>query len=181
MNESTINTRYAKALFKLAKEKKLVDKILGDMKLVFEAFSEIHELKAVIEDPVIKTSKKAAIVQSIFKSKLDTISMSFLNLLLRNKREFYIKGVCQYFIDLVKKDKGIKSVKLTTAYSLDKKSKDGLESLIKSQLNSKIELTEEIDEEIIGGFIIRIDDNQYDSSVRSALNKMQKNLIEIEK
>ena len=106
------------------------------------------------------------------------ISLLFLNLIVNNKREFYIIGISRYFLNLVKKEKGIKTVVLTTAHELGKKQKDNIASLIRQELKSEIELTELVNEDLVGGFIIRVDDNQLDSSVRSELKKIRNNLIE---
>lgn len=178
MNDSTINTRYAKALFKLAKEKSIISQVLEDMRTVFEIFDTIPELSVIMENPVIKTSKKSSVLQSVFQKRVNNTSLLFLNLIVNNKREFYIKGIARYFLSLVKKDKGIKTVVLTTALQINKKQKDNIISLIKKELESEIELTEVINEDLIGGFILRIDDNQYDSSVRSELKKIKKNFLE---
>ena len=178
MNQSTINTRYAKALFKLAKEKNVISRTLDDMKVVFETFDKITELSAVIEDPVITTAKKTGVIQSVFKSNISDISLSFLVLIINNKRELYIKGIARYFLELVKKDQGIKTVVLTTAHEINKKQKENIIALIKKEIKSEIELTELINEDIIGGFVLRIDDTQYDSSVRSELKKIKKSLLE---
>lgn len=178
MNESTINTRYAKALFKLAKEKNQISKIQEDMKTVFETFDTVAELSAILEDPIITTLKKAGVIQAVFKKNISETSMSFLTLIVTKKRVFHFKGIAHYFLQLVKKDQGIKTIVLTTASKIDKNQKDNIISLVKKELKSEIELTELVNKDIVGGFVLRIDDNQYDSSVRSELRKMKKNLIE---
>ncbi|MFC2086283.1 ATP synthase F1 subunit delta [Bacteroidota bacterium] len=178
MVDSAINTRYAKSLFKLAKEKNILSLTQKDMSLVFETFDEVQELTEVMKDPVLKTSEKIKVINSVFKTKISEIPLLFLNLIVNKKREFYILGIARYFLELVKKEKGIKTVVLSTASELGKKQKDNIASLIIQELNSEIELTEMVDEDLVGGFIIRVDDNQYDSSVRSELNKIEKNLLE---
>lgn len=178
MVDSAINTRYAKALFKLSKEKSILTEALKDMKLVFETFEEVQELSEIMQDPVLKTAEKIKVINSVFKPRIGETSLLFLNLIVNNKREFYIKGITRYFLSLVKKEKGIKTVVLTTAHELEKKQKENITSLIRQELNSEIELTKIVNEKLVGGFIIKVDDNQYDSSVRSELKKIKKNFLE---
>lgn len=178
MVDSAINTRYAKSLFKLAKEKDILSQALEDMKVVFETFDKVQELPEIMQDPVLKTSEKNKAINAVFKFKISETSLLFLNLIVNNKREFYIKGIARYFLNLVKKEKGIKTVVLTTAHELGKKQKDNIASMIKQELNSEIELTEMVNKYLVGGFIIRVDDNQLDSSVRSELKKIKQIFLE---
>ncbi|NOZ47522.1 MAG: ATP synthase F1 subunit delta [Chlorobi bacterium] len=178
MNHSSINTRYAKAFFKLIIEKNSLDQALNDMSDVYSVFNEVESLSAILEDPVLGTFKKINVIQSVFKNKISELSLSFLNLIVKNKRSSHIKDIIRNFLNLVKKHQGIKSIVLTTAHTLEEKQKEKIKVLIKNEVNSKIDLTEVVNSNIIGGFILRIEDLQYDASVKAELQKVKKKLLE---
>jgi len=80
-------------------------------------------------------------------------------------------------LDLCRKDKGIVSAKLTTAGLIDMDDKTNLSEMLKKAFNSKIELEEVLDKDIIGGFILRVDDQELDASVSNQLNQIKRALI----
>ena len=87
------------------------------------------------------------------------------------------ESISRNFIDSYKEFKGIKSVILTTAYTIDDDSRKALVDKITNSLNKIVELREIVNEEIIGGFILKIEDQQYDSSVTSKLLHLKRKLI----
>lgn len=177
MNESKISVRYAKALFSLAKEEQFQEQVRTDMQYLYSIFQEVPEFRFLLEDPVIKTPQKRDIINSVFKDNIKKITLNFLDLLLRNKREAYLPSISRVYISLFKKDMGIKSAVLITPLPLEEKIRDTIIVLISKKLNVKIELEERSDKNLIGGFVLRIEDQQIDASVASQLNRIKKELI----
>lgn len=177
MNESKISIRYAKALFQLGKEKNVLGTIVADMKLVGELCSTVKDFWLMVESPVIKTSQKRKAVKMVLADKVDVISLNFLDMVFENHREIFIKDMVRNFLDLCRKDKGIVSAKLTTAGQIDREDKTNLSEMLKKAFNSKIELEEVLDKDIIGGFILRVDDQELDASVSNKLSQIKRALI----
>lgn len=177
MNESKISVRYAKALFQLGKEKNILDPLVADMKLVGELCNTVKDFWLMVESPVIKTSQKRKTVKLVLVDKLDAISLNFIDMVFENRREIFIKDMVRNFLDLCRKDKGILSAKLTTAGLIDEEGKTNLSEMLKKAFNSKIELEEVLDKDIIGGFILRVDDQELDASVSNQLNQIKRALI----
>ncbi|WP_372639621.1 ATP synthase F1 subunit delta [Ancylomarina sp.] len=177
MNESKISVRYAKALFLLGKEKNVLDTLVGDMKLVGELCSTVKDFWLMVESPVVKTSQKRKAVKLVLADKLDAISLNFIDMVFENRREIFIKDMVRNFFDLCRKDKGIVSAKLTTAGLVDGDDKTKLSEMLKKAFNSQIELEEVLDKDIIGGFILRVDDQELDVSVSNQLNQIKRALI----
>lgn len=180
MDNSAIAVRYAKAFFATAKEKSLLDSLKTDIELVFSVCTESADFILLLESPIVKTSKKAQLISSIFKGKVNKLTLSFLMLITENKREIHIPGICRNFLGLTRKDQNIKSALLTTASEIDSKSIKKIEQLLGKELNATIELSTNIKPEIIGGLILRLDDKQYDASVATQLNKIKQKLLESE-
>jgi len=180
MDHSAIAVRYAKAFFATAKEKSLLDSLKIDIELVFSVCTESADFILLLESPIVKTSKKAQLISSIFKGKVNELTLNFLMLITENKREIHIPGICRNFLGLVRKDQNIKSALLTTASEIDSKSIKKIEQLLGKELNATIELSTQIKTEIVGGLILRLDDKQYDASVATQLNKIKQKLLESE-
>jgi F-type H+-transporting ATPase subunit delta len=124
--------------------------------------------------------KQAALISEIFKGEINALTLKFLLLIIQNRREVYIPGICRNFLELTRKDQNIKSAVLVTASEINTKTIDKIRTLLEKELNAKLELSCRVEPEIIGGLILRIDDKQYDSSVSTQLRKIKQNLLESE-
>src|ERR1035437_9895032 len=109
MNESKISVRYAKALFQYALELKKLDIIKKDIELVYGTISLAKEFDVFMLSPITKMSEKRAFIDKVFKSHVSSETISFINLMIKNKREAHIAGAARNFIQLYKKYSGIKS------------------------------------------------------------------------
>jgi len=96
---------------------------------------------------------------------------------LENKRESYIAGITRVFNDFYKTEKGITTATLTITSPLKESVKKTIIEAIKKTFTSNVELIEHVNPEIMGGFVLRIDDLQYDASVTTQLNKLKKELL----
>jgi F-type H+-transporting ATPase subunit delta len=177
MNTSLITVRYARALFQLSEEYKIQDSVRKDMEELSACIANSPEFKFMLESPMIKGSEKSRLVNIIFNDKIQELTLKFIHLLIGNKREHLLSDICRNFISQYKQKLGIKEASLTTAYVLDEKYKKQIYDYITSKFNIKIELDEKVDPAIIGGFILRIEDEQVNASIRSQLNKIKRELI----
>ena len=180
MNESAINVRYAKALFLTAKEKNRIANLKSDIELVLNVCNNSADFILLLESPVIKMSKKSELISSIFKEKVDHLTMNFLELIMTNKREVYIPGICRNFLSLTRKDQNIKLAVLTTTTEVTSDSIQKVTNLLEQELKAKIELSTKIKPEIIGGLVLRLDDKQFDASIATQLKKIKQTLLESE-
>jgi F-type H+-transporting ATPase subunit delta len=177
MNEGLVTTRYAKSLYQAAEEEGKADIIYQNISELDIALSESPEFKILLYSPVIKDSEKENIFILLFKELIDELTLNFLLLLLKNKREQFLPSICRYYRQLHKEMMGIHEGFLTTTVPLDVKNKDGIHQLIRQKFNIDVELTEKIDPSLIGGFVLRIDDQQIDASISSKLKKIKTELI----
>jgi F-type H+-transporting ATPase subunit delta len=176
MNDSKISVRYSRALFESALEKKMLDKVYDDMKFISES-CKIPELKELLLSPIIVPSKKANILHKVFGGSIEKITLSLINLVVKNGRERYLPHIARVFLHETKKHKGITESVLTTAVKVDEKAKKQIIDLVSGIFKTKVELKEIIDKDIIGGFILRVDDNYIDASVKNKLRKIEKELL----
>jgi F-type H+-transporting ATPase subunit delta len=177
MNESQISVRYAKALFQSASEQKLLDEVYRDME-VLTSICKLEEFQYMLVVPTLQPSQKIGMCAKIFEKQLSRISISMINLVIKNKRESYLPGIARYFRDLYRKEMGVRSASLVTAQTIDDKAMEGIRELIKKAYDSEVELTTSVDRDVIGGFVLTIEDMRYDASVASNLRKLKKQLLQ---
>jgi F-type H+-transporting ATPase subunit delta len=175
MNDSKISVRYSKALFQSALEKKVLDKVNQDMIFISEIF-KIPEIKEFLHSPIIVPSKKTAIFHNILGDNVETITLSLIDLVVKNGREIFLPAIARVFIHETMKYKGITETLLTTAVKVDSEVKKRIKDLVSEVFKTTVELKENIDAEIVGGYILRIDDNYIDASIRNKLRKIKKEL-----
>ena len=122
-------------------------------------------------------TQKLEIINNTFKNKFHPVMYSFLALVIKNRREAYLPSMGRVFIDLFKRDSDIMSAILTTSKAIDVKLRNTVKTYITKKLDINIELGEKVNEKLIGGFILRIEDHQIDASVLGHLNKIRKRLL----
>lgn len=176
MNESRISVRYSRALFKSALDSKILDIVDTDMHMVQE-ICRIGEIREILANPVIVPSKKMEILHSLFEKNVHKITMAMIDLVVRNGRETYLPAIARVFIHETLKHKGITESVLTTAVKVEPAVRKQVTDLIEKAFKTKAILSENIDETIIGGFILRVDDSYIDASIRNKLRKIRKNLL----
>lgn len=174
MKETKIAFRYAKALFDLATEEKNIEKVQQDMLLLHQVCNENRDLHLMLLSPIIQADKKQAVLSAIFSSSFSPLSISFMAILTKKRREFYLSDIALQYQELFKAYKGIQTVIVTTATPLDKEQKDKITLLVKTASNATIDLVEKVDASIIGGFILNMDNKQYDASIQSRLHELAK-------
>jgi len=177
MNDSKISVRYAKALFQAAKELRKLKEVSKDMALLNSSL-ELPEFGRILESPVIKSSEKTDLIQKVFAKSIDTLSMDFLLLILKNKRENHIPGMIRNYTRLFKDEQGIKTAELIVPSEVTKAHKEKFKEILAKVYNSKIEFKDKINPDLIGGFILKVEDEQFDASVSTSLSKIEKNLLE---
>lgn len=178
MRIKLLSKRYAQALFDLAVEHNILEKVNADMLLVGKVFVENRELRVIIDNPVIDAYKKINILDKIFKKNVQELTIRFLRLITSKSREKYIPYICGAFDEIYKDYKNILSVDLTTAVEAEKKVVKEVIEKLKKATNMNIDLTEKVNDDIIGGFVINFQDYQYDASIINQLNKLKKSFSE---
>lgn len=174
MRIQLLSKRYAQALFDLAVENKILKKVEEDIRLIDSVLLGSRELRVVLANKVLDGHKKIKILNRLFEGKVQTLTIKFLQLITRKRREEYIEPICKAFIEIYKDYKNIMPVTLTTAYKADKKTVDAIIAKLNKVTEKELEVAEKIDETLIGGFKLDFEDYQYDDSVKVQLKRLGK-------
>ena len=173
MNESRAALRYAKATLNLAVEQKATDAIDRDMRSIVQTISDSNELKEMLASPILEGSSKKEVLLTLFKN-FNEITKEVFSLLVSKKRIDLLYEVASKYIALNEDLKGENVALVTTAVPLTPSLEKKILSQIGKITNNKITLENLIDESIIGGFILRIGDLQYNASISNKLNSLKR-------
>lgn len=170
MSATKLASRYAKSLLDLAKEQGQLDAVHNDMAEFKTAVSN-KDLYILLKSPIINVGKKQQILKAIFEGKVSSITMAFLNLICAKSREEFLPEIATEFVNQYRQLKGISSVKITTASAIDSSAIDAIKAkLIASKVVSEnVEVSTATNPNIIGGFVLEFDNQQYDASVARQL------------
>lgn len=168
--DSRAASRYVKSLLDLAVEQKVLDQVHNDMLLFSKVVDENRAFGLMLRNPVIKHDKKRDVLEAIFKGKVHSLTMAFLDIITRKNREPILPVIAKEFHNSYNEYKGIRKATITTVVPLDAKLRAEFETLVKTYSDKKqVELIEKIDKDMIGGFVLNIADRQIDASIKNKI------------
>lgn len=176
-----VSKTYGDALFELALEKGNVLEMKKETLAVKQIFEENEELLKLLNHPKIMGEEKIKIIEKVFKGKISNDMMGFLTIIVKKGRYNEILNIFTYVEDRMKKYEKIGVAKVTAPMELTKKQKDAVvKRLLEITEYESFEVEYEIDESLIGGLVIRIDDRVVDSSIKTKLSNMANALNQIQ-
>jgi F-type H+-transporting ATPase subunit delta len=176
---SHVAVPYAKALFDLTLEKNLLEETLKDMQLVADLCNKNKEFRMMLKSPVISEGKKKIIFTKVFEKAVSKLAFNFLLIIIRKKRESFVEDIALAFIELYNDHAGILKTTLRTAAPVDDDIRSAVREIMKDQSKGEIRLLEEVDAELIGGFIIRWKDRQYNASILKQIKRLQRGVTRV--
>lgn len=165
--------RYAKAILDVSNANNQAEVVNGDMKQIFDTISENNELKTFLENPTIKGEKKVAALKEIFTTASNDTQKLFA-LLLQNNRIELLATIASQYNTLYDELKGKQIAYITTATPLTPEMESKVMAKVKELSSKEVKIVNEIDPSIIGGFIITINDQQYNASLSNQLTKLKR-------
>ena len=178
MNYNRVAFRYAKALLLSCDNDKKLKTVFNDMMFVKKTFEESQELKIFIDSKVIKDSDKLATLNNIFDN-LDNLSKNMVKLLMKNRRIDFFDDVSNSFTTIYNKHVGNQEVVLKTASAVSSSKMEEIENKVKALTSKNVNLTNVVDQEIVGGFVLRVGDLQYNASFKDQLKKLEQEFLNI--
>ena len=173
MISSKIIKRYAKSLIELSIERDQLMDCYNDLVLVNKVCSENNDFILMLNSPIIGTDKKLAIIKTIFTNKLSKLTLLFIEIITKKKRESLLSSIAKSFIELYKTHNKIISASVITSVPLDESLREKIILFVQKNTNFEVELEEKINKEIIGGSIVNIGDFQLDNSVKAQLKNLK--------
>jgi len=174
MLTSKVAKRYAQGLLNFTKESGSTDAVFTEMGDMVKTIRNSKELQNFFASPVIDSKKKISIALEIFKG-FSPVTQSLVQLIIKQGRESQMQNIAQEFVNKVNEMNGVQRITLTSATQL---TEGNIESVLKStpliNHDNKFDVKTIIDPAILGGYILRVGDQQIDASVKSKLGKLKK-------
>ena len=178
MKETRVARRYAKSLISLAEEREMLDQVKKDVLIIKSVCEENYDFSNLLKSPIVSSDKKNTILNKIFSEKISGLSLTFINLITEKKRESILHSITDNFIDFYNQSKNIKPSIIITPNKITEEMREKILIQIKSILgNSSIEFKEYIDESLLGGFILRIGDLEFNASISNKLKLLKRNFV----
>ncbi len=165
--------RYAKALLSLALDKKKADKVNDDMLSIANGIASSNELSEALKNSVIRAEDKKKVIEKVFP-KTEGLSKDLFDLLIQNNRFGLLEAIANQYTVLYKQHNNEEVAIVTTAVAMTKELEQKVLSKIKDLTDKKVTVENIVDESIIGGFVLRVGDMQFDSSIANKLNNLKR-------
>jgi F-type H+-transporting ATPase subunit delta len=174
MSNNRAAIRYAKAILSLSEEQKSSEATYSDMQLIATTISESEELQLVLDNPIVKSYDKKKTLIAIFGSQINEISTKLIDLLIENKRLASFGSVATQYIALYDELSGKQEAVVTSAIPLTKVLSTQVLAKVKELTGKEAILSNIVNPAILGGFILRVGDIQYDASIANKLSVLKR-------
>lgn len=175
MTGSRAALRYAKATLSLARDKKVATEVNEDLTLIGSTIKKNSELRAVLKSPVVKETVKKNVLTQVF-SGVNGVTSGLFGILLENRRMDLLMQIAAKYNELYDEMQGIRVAQVTTAIPLTPELERKIQAKVKELTGNNARIKNIIDASIIGGFILRVGDLQYNASVAAQLNSVRREL-----
>ena len=176
-----ISKTYGDALFELAVEQDKVDALLEEIEQLKRVLSENEEFGRLMNHPKVIKEEKIQVARNVFEGRMSNELLGFLTIIISKDRYREIDAILDYFIAEVKQYKGIGVATVTTAVPLRLEQRRKIEQrLLATTSYKKMEMKYLLDKSLIGGMVIRIGDRVVDSSIKTKLNELTRQLMKIQ-
>lgn len=177
MTQSRAISRYAEAFFMFAQGESFLEVAYADALLIREVCRGNRDFIVFLKNPVIKGEKKTAVINKVFHGSLSEKTLGFIHLIIENKRESLLSEIILKFTKLYLEHKNIVDAEIVTAVPIQKETIQKLKSFISTISGYEhVELNNEVDEKIIGGFTLKYNDKLLDASVVHELDRIRKEI-----
>lgn len=178
MDTGRISSRYAKAVYDLAHQSSDETRLYDEMKSLADNFVSFPDMKKVLDSPAVSSADKAKLLTTAAGIEVSQPYQSLLKLIVTNKRESYAQSIALMYMEYYRKQKGVVITQLITAQQASDETMAKLRELISREEQKKVDFVSKVDSTLIGGFILRLNDNQLDASIKTQLSRMEQQLIE---
>jgi F-type H+-transporting ATPase subunit delta len=171
---TSIALRYATALFDLADESKALDNVADDLKVVEAIMNESADLRRVISAPGLSRDDQRNVMAAVLeKAEVSDLTRRFVSVVAANRRLFVLPQMIKAYLDELARRRGEIVADVTTSMALSDQQRDTLVDQIKQAIGQKVSVNVTVDEDLLGGMIVKIGSRMIDFSLRTKLSKMQ--------
>ncbi len=177
MNEGMISKRYAKALLQYAVDQKAEDTVFEEMKKLASVFAVEPKMRMAMDNPTLNADDKLALIGAAVGGKMSDTLSRFVELVLKNRREVFMRNIALSYIDLYCESKDMNMGRLVTATPVDSTVTEKMKSLLQKVKPGTLDFETVVDPSIEGGFILYVDTYRLDASVKTQLKRIKQQFV----
>ena len=175
-----IATRYATAVFELAKEGGALTALEADIAALSEALSVSPELRAAITSPVVSREDQGNVIKAVgAKVGISDLMANTLALMSAKRRLFVLPQLLVKLADLIAEEKGEVTAEVTAARALTAAQSKKLAETLKARVGKTVKLKTTVDETLIGGLVVKLGSTMIDTSIKAKLAALQNAMKEV--
>lgn len=175
----TLEKVYASALYELCCEEDSLQNVYDEFTSVVEIFDANEDFVKLLSSPLIDNVDKDDILNKTFGGKISDLFLNFLCLLSDKGRAEYYNGIFAEFKSMYNAKMNILDVKVTTTEKMSEKIKQKLVEKLEKVTGKNVVIDEKIDKSLLGGIVVKYDNTEIDSSVKSKLDKLKRQIDSI--
>ena len=168
---------YANSLLEIGQQKNSLSELGEELGFVSDVLIEDGDFNRYLTSPGFSMESKKGFIEKVFSGKLSDDTVNFLNVLIDNGRQSAIPDIYQAFNDLIDEENNRMRVEVISTAKLDAATLDKIKDALGKKYNKEVILTESLDENILGGIIIKVGDLVIDGSLANNLKKLRYNLL----
>ena len=174
MNHGKISIRYAKALLGSATAEKATDKVYQNMITLERSYQQFPTLQSVLDNPSIASAEKSKVLKMACGKDIHALTGTFIDFVLKNARIGQLRWMALMYQELYRKTQNTVIATVTTATEIPPALQKKIATWIAAHSGQQVELRTEINPDIIGGYIIDVENNRLDASISGQLSKLNK-------
>ena len=168
--------RYAEALFEAGIELDKLNDFNSEIIFVADVFEENPELKTIFEHPKLSKAEKKDILNELFKEKVSQEILNLCYIMVDKGRSKNLKDVSEEYTKLANKKQGIVEAKAITAVAMSSEELENLQNTLSKKLDKKVNLSNAIDQSVVGGVVVEVEGKIIDGSIKGKLNDIYRSL-----
>ena len=177
MKRSEASIRYARALFQIAQDKKVLADMDRELETLCTVIKKHPAILRLVLNSALSNEEKEGFLSRVLGHSASPLLINFLKVLIKKNRFSELESIQLEFRRFSEQKQNIREVKVISAVPLSSENKNRLQSRLEKQMNAQIRLSPVLDPDILGGLILRFDNQQIDGSYRSRLAMLRQQLL----
>jgi F-type H+-transporting ATPase subunit delta len=171
---SGLAVRYALALFDLADERKALDAVANDLRILRGLLGDSAELSRLIRSPVISRGEQGKALAAVAQAaELSPLTRNFLGLLAQNRRLFALPAIIVSYLARLAERRGEVTARVVVAQALSAEQRAAMDEQLRKAVGRKVAVEVEVDPSLLGGIIVKLGSRMIDASLKSKLYRLQ--------
>ncbi|MDZ7373915.1 MAG: ATP synthase F1 subunit delta [candidate division KSB1 bacterium] len=177
MRAIALARRYARALLQAARSQGRAEEIAQELSLFLSVLEQEGKFRLLLLSPEVDRARKQELIDRVAQGWLSELFVRFLRVLIEARREAFLPEIRVQYERLLDQELGRVEAEAITAVPMDEPERESLQRRLSEALRSEVKLRSRVDQEILGGLVLRIDGKVFDASLRRRLERLRAELL----